>query len=69
MFQDEMETKNKTLKQILTRISVLEQTQGSRNTNVGSGSKSGGDKVYSVSDYSTSTSSRTNYDSDDRPDY
>ena len=69
MFQDQMETMHNTLKEILARISALEQTPGSRNTNVGSGSKSGGDKVYYVSDYSTSTSSRANYDSDDRPDY
>ena len=69
MFQDQMETMHNTLKEILARISALEQTPGSRNTSVGYGFRSGGDKVYSVSDYSTSTSSRANYDSDDRPDY
>ena len=64
-----METMHNTLKQILARISALEQIPESRNTNVCFGSKSGRDKAYYVPNYSTSTSSRGNNDSDDRPNY
>ena len=64
-----MEMMHNTLKQILARISALEQTPERINTNVGLGSKSGRDNASLVHDYSTSTSSRGNHDSDDKPDY
>ena len=69
IFQDQMETMQSTLKQILARISALKQAPQSRSTRVGFDSKCGGDKVYFVLDYSTSTSSRSNHDSDDKLEY
>ena len=67
MFQDQLEKVNETLKQILSRMTALEQqpTQ-SRNAKARSGSKSGGDKVYEVPDFSTDS---RNLHNEDRQDY
>ena len=56
-------------KQILAHMSALDQAPQSKSTKVGFGSKSGGEIFYSFLYYSTSTSSISNHDNDDRSKY